>query len=395
MSAEKIEFVKPPVTPNRERKLAAFGSSLLLVGLLGLATVPGNASAEPSNARVDPSDSASVIWDNPTPAFSETTVDGHIVVYGYMLDIFDTSNGQKASAITSMRIQPGVTKLTFYSYSEIRPPAEGSEFGQELGAGSYVVEIRLASTVLDADGKPVLQGGEPEYVNTPVSSSAVLMLTVPLTERPAQNIPPTPTPSREVALPPAVDFEIQVTLPSNLLFSGNREFKFEASNMSEVTEMTVNGRPLPIVSRKKNSLKIRVPFLRPGSYNVTVSTETDSWVIPNAITIGELPANIKSEGLDESFLKFSSELPSQTKQEIRSLIEETPDLKSVTVFAIAKREIIGEDRNKLARSRAASAFAFIKRVNPEVRVRTEIIHYTEVELTSRGLFFKVAQKKQP
>jgi len=179
------------------------------------------------------------------------------------------------------------------------------------------------------------------------------------------------------------------------LFSGNREFKFEASNMSEVTEMTVNGRPLPIVSRKKNSLKIRVPFLRPGSYNVTVSTETDSWVIPNAITIGELPANIKSEGLDESFLKFSSELPSQTKQEIRSLIEETPDLKSVTVFAIAKREIIGEDRNKLARSRAASAFAFIKRVNPEVRVRTEIIHYTEVELTSRGLFFKVAQKKQP
>jgi hypothetical protein len=67
----------------------------------------------------------------------------------------------------------------------------------------------------------------------------------------------------------------------------------------------------------------------------------------------------------------------------------------VTVFAVAKREIIGEDRNKLARSRAASAYDFIKRVNPEVKVKTEIIHYTEVELTSRGLFFTVAQKKQP
>jgi hypothetical protein len=393
MSSQNIEFVKPPVTSQKEKKIAAFGSVLLLVGLLGLATVPGNASADPSNVRVDPSDPASVIWDNPTPAFSETTVDGHIVVYGYMVDIFDTSNGQKASAITSMRIEPNATKLTFYSYSEIRPPAEGSNFGQELGAGNYVVEIRLASTVLDADGKPVLEGGYPQYVSTPVHNSAVL--TIPLTTRPPQNAPTTPTTSREVSLPPAVDFDMQVALPANLLFSGSREFSFEAPNMSEVTEMTINGRPLPIVSRKKNSLKIRVPFLRPGSYSVVVSTETESWILPNAITIGELPAHIKSEGLDESFLKFSSELPSQTKQEIRSLIEETPDLKSVTVFAIAKREIIGEDRNKLARSRAASAYEFIKRIDPEVRVKTEIIHYTEVELTSRGLFFKVAQKKQP
>jgi hypothetical protein len=273
--------------------------------------------------------------------------------------------------------------------------------GASLTAIRFPTEGSTSLTVMSTDGRITMQGeprvplGEGTFKVQMVLWTNGQESEVGTYETIVVSASPPATVSGSAASPPPVTIDMQVSLPANALFSGNREFKFEASNMSEVTEMTVNGRPLPIVSRKKNSLKIRVPFLRPGSYNVTVSTETDSWVIPNAITICELPANIKSEGLDESFLKFSSELPSQTKQEIRSLIEETPDLKIVTVFAIAKREIIGEDRNKLARSRAASAFEFIKRVNPEVRVRTEIIHYTEVELTSRGLFFKVAQKKQP
>jgi hypothetical protein len=368
MSSQSIEFVKPPVNSSKDKKLTIMGAGLVIMGLLGFSQIPVTASGGPTTQGIDPTDSATLIWNAPTTSSPS-----------YLLDVFEDNNGQRGTIITSVQMPAGLTSRKLRSYDTLRPPLMDGGFAEPLGAGSYFVDLRLS------------EGSSGSITGGPV------LLTVPETS-PSVSPSPSPTPPTSgFSAPPAppVAIEMQVSLPATSLFAGNREFSLEAPNMSEVTEMTVNGRPLPIVGRNKKSLKIRVPFLRPGSYSVVVSTETESWIIPNAITIGELPANIKSEGLDESFLKFSSELPSQTKQEIRSLIEDTPDLKSVTVFAIAKREIIGEDRNKLARSRAASAYEFITRIDPEVVVRTEIIHYTEVELTSRGLFFKVTQKKQP
>jgi hypothetical protein len=187
--------------------------------------------------------------------------------------------------------------------------------------------------------------------------------------------------------------DIKVALTAASLVSGPREYKFDTSDPSGVVSMSIDGKAMPILKRTKTALKVRVPLLGPGTYDVAVSSDTDRWIIPNAITIGELPLHIQRAELDESFEKYSSELPKETKQEIRALIEDTEDLERVTVFAIAKREIIGNDRNKLARSRASSAIEYINDLNPGVRTRTEIIHYTEVDLTSRGLFFQVTKKK--
>jgi hypothetical protein len=362
-----IEYVKPPVTSKTDKRLFVSGLSVLLIGSLGLAVAPSQASID-RDAPLVVSDGSTVSWTGEAVAYtgSGPSANGHVL--HICAETVVTCTLQAGASLTAIRF-PTTSSTSLRVLPTHNRVTQQGQPAVALGEGTFKVQM-----VLWTNGQESEVG---TYETIVVSAS------------------PPATVSGSAASPPPVTIDMQVSLPANALFSGNREFKFEASNMSEVTEMTVNGRPLPIVSRKKNSLNIRVPFLRPGSYSVVVSTKTVSWIIPNAITIGELPANIKSEGLDESFLKFSSELPSQTKQEIRSLIEDTPDLKTVTVYAIAKREIIGEDRNKLARSRAASAYDFIKRVDPEVRVRTEIIHYTEVELTSRGLFFKVAQKKQP
>jgi hypothetical protein len=369
MSAEKIEFVKPPATTKTEKRFFVSGLAVLLIGSLGLAVVPSQAAIDGSQPLVV-TNGSTVSWSGGAVAYSagdqSTPASGNVLhICEVTVPICTLKAGASLTAIrfptadsTSLTVMSTDNRLT--GQGEPRVP---------LGEGTFKVQM-----VVWANNEDSVVGG---YETIVVSANQ------------------TTSGGGSAASPPPVAIEMQVSLPATSLFAGNREFSLEAPNMSEATEMTVNGRPLPIVGRNKKSLKIRVPFLSPGSYNVVVSTETESWILPNAITIGELPANIKSEALDESFLKFSSELPSQTKQEIRSLIEETPDLKSVTVYAIAKREIIGEDRNKLARSRAASAYEFIKRIDPEVSVKTEIIHYTEVELTSRGLFFKVAQKKQP
>ena len=377
MSAEKIEFVKPPATPNKERKLAAFGSTLVLLGLLGATQGAVVATQVRPGATGLQASGSTVTWTG-TYAFDD--FEG-VNPYNQLAVCAETTvTCDFASALQVYSPNSPATSSTLYSTWNYN----GTPYGPNM------FQVRLILVTPSADGETREAIGDP----VPIGPLAPCCNNPPPSGDPDQDNS-SGTVQRSAVSEPPVAIEMQIALPANLLFSGSREFSLEAPNMSEVTEMTINGRPLPIVGRNKKSLKIRVPFLRPGSYSVVVSTETESWIIPNAITIGELPANIKSEGLDESFLKFSSELPSQTKQEIRSLIEETPDLKSVTVFAIAKREIIGEDRNKLARSRAASAYEFITRIDPEVVVRTEIIHYTEVELTSRGLFFKVTQKKQP
>jgi hypothetical protein len=369
MSAEKIEFVKPPATTKTEKRLFTSGLAVLLIGSLGLAGSPSQASID-GNQPLVITNGSTVSWTGGAVAYQG---DQNTPANGHVLHICEVT-------VTSCTVQRGGGPLT-----AIKMPA----------AGSTSLTVLASDRRLTLSGQPVVELGEGTFKVQMVLWTNGQEAEVGSEETIVVSANQTTSAGGSVASPPPVEIDMQVSLPANALFAGNREFSLEAPNMSEVTEMTINGRPLPIVGRNKKSLKIRVPFLRPGSYNVVVSTETESWIIPNAITIGELPANIKSEGLDESFLKFSSELPSQTKQEIRSLIEETADLKSVTVYAIAKREIIGEDRNKLARSRAASAYEFIKRIDPEVSVKTEIIHYTEVELTSRGLFFKVAQKKQP
>jgi hypothetical protein len=221
-----------------------------------------------------------------------------------------------------------------------------------------------------------------------------MILDIPLTSQSSgnQGQQSGPQSGSQAPAPPPISLDIAGVASASALQAGKRDFTFNGTNMEDVVAIRVDGRSLPLFDRKSDSVKVRLPKLGPGQYDVIVYTEKGNWEIKGAVEIGEYLPEVRREVLDESFQKYSSELPKQTKQEIRSVIESTPNLKSVTVFAIAKREIIGEDRNKLARSRGAEAFDFVQKLAPDARIKVKLVHYSETDLTPRGLFFRVAQK---
>lgn len=364
-----IEYVKPPVTPKKELKLAGLGVSLVVLGLLGTSYFPAVSSGAPvNNITTVTADGATLTFNAGTVAYEATQV---LMPQGHQLLICEadaTRCDNFGSAIASVPFSEGVTSITLYS-------DDRKQNGELIGVGTFQAQLLF-------------------YTRTPSSEVSVdVMRTVTTIVRPAQGTPPGPSSgSSEAPAPPPISLDISGVASASALQAGKRDFTFEGSNMEDVVAIRVNGKSLPLFARKSDSVKVRLPNLGPGKYSVKVYTETGNWEIQDAIEIGEYLPEVRREVLDESFQKYSSELPKQTKQEIRSVIESTPNLKSVTVFAIAKREIIGEDRNKLARSRGAEAFDFVQKLAPDARIKVKLVHYSETDLTPRGLFFRVAQK---
>jgi hypothetical protein len=215
------------------------------------------------------------------------------------------------------------------------------------------------------------------------------LLTLILGEADTATPPPA---SREVS--PRVPIEFSGVASASQLLAGNRNFTFEGQNMKDVMAIRVNGKSLPMFNRTDESFQVKLPKLEPGSYSVTVYTETDNWEVQDAIVIGEYLPEVRKESIQESFEKSSSELPKATKQQIRDMIEATPNLRKITVTAIAFREIVRQDGNKLARARAESALDFIKKLEPGVIIETKLVYRGDTDLSSLGLVFRVAQKKR-
>jgi hypothetical protein len=253
----------------------------------------------------------------------------------------------------------------------------------EIGPGTYKVQMMMHTR--DANDLKV---------STKVAVGPLLEIVVPLTQRPTggQNRPPvnSDTPSRSA---PPIKIEFSGATSASQLLAGNRNFTFEGSNMKDVMAVRVNGKSLSLFKRTDTSFQVRLPKLEPGSYSVTVYTATANWEVPDAIVIGDYIPEVRREAIQESFEKSSSELPKATKQEIREIIEETPNLRKVTVTAIAYREIVRENGNKLARARAESALEFINKLEPDVIIETKLVYRGDTDLSSRGLVFRVAQKK--
>jgi len=389
------ELVKPPSTPNRDKHLVSLGAVLVFAGFVAAAQFPSVASTIEINPTLG-SDKVTVSWSLPAenhvvvmePNYSEN---GHMLTLCEYVDGIPDADQQCVTATTTVNRVTGIglssnqNSITFYSYSRYRPPPQGSNVGVELGAGKLLAQIVYRSTATPGDFATLS--------TTPIGS--LMILDIPLTSQSSGNQGQQSAPQSSTSAPPPpppISLDIAGVASASALQAGNRDFTFEGSNMEDVVAIRVNGKSLPLFARKTDSVKVRLPNLGPGKYSVKVYTETGNWEIQDAIEIGEYLPEVRREVLDESFQKYSSELPKQTKQEIRTVIESTPNLKSVTVFAIAKREIIGEDRNKLARSRGAEAFDFVQKLAPDARIKVKLVHYSETDLTPRGLFFRVAQK---
>jgi hypothetical protein len=388
------ELVKPPSTPSRDKRLVSLGAVLVFTGLVAAAQFPSVASTIEINPTLG-SDKVTVSWSLPAenhvvvmePNYSEN---GHMLTLCEYVDGIPDADQQCVTATTTVNRVTGIglssnqNSITFYSYSRYRPPPQGSNVGVELGAGKLLAQIVYRSTT-----EP---GNFATLSTTPIGS--LMILDIPLTSQSSgnQGQQSGPQSGSQAPAPPPISLDIAGVASASALQAGKRDFTFNGTNMEDVVAIRVDGRSLPLFDRKSDSVKVRLPKLGPGQYDVIVYTEKGNWEIKGAVEIGEYLPEVRREVLDESFQKYSSELPKQTKQEIRSVIESTPNLKSVTVFAIAKREIIGEDRNKLARSRGAEAFDFVQKLAPDARIKVKLVHYSETDLTPRGLFFRVAQK---
>jgi hypothetical protein len=390
----------PPTTSKRDKRLLAFGAGLVLVGLLGASQLPVTAAGTISNLRIDPNNSASIIWDGgPLPVFDLVLNDSRMALSrnGYSVNICEYSAGDPVSCdsfgprrITSMDTIGGETEYTLSSWNELRPPTGGSRFGGELGAGQYVVQFVFLETQK--------LSSNPDTYGPVVGSTAGLppiLLTVPLTTRPAQNPPQvSQTTERSTPQAPPIQFAFKGSVSANALLAGNRNFTFEGDNVSDVVAVRVNGKSLPIFNREEDSFDVKLPNLGPGSYSVIIYTATDNWEIPGAIVIGELLPEIRKEAIEETFERSSSALPASAKREIREMIEATPNLRKITVTAIAVREIVRPDGNKLAKARAEAAMDFIERIEPGVIIETKLVYAGDTEIPARGLAFRVFQQKQ-
>jgi hypothetical protein len=390
MPAEQVEYVKPPFTPSKDAKLTLIGSMLLVAGLLFAAQVPSNASSPISNPVV--TDGAALSWTGAWQNYvqgdtsngpPQTQVGNMMELCSYNESVALTAQVCRNGNLTSMSFSSGRTSNTFYSDDEYRT-RQG--VAASFGTNRYVVQfVHYNMTTYDANYVP-------EYVGDPL----VIQASGPRPRQQNNQTPRSPSVSAPADSAPAPTVEIKVSgvASASSLLAGKRDFTFEGENMKEVVAIRVNGASLGLFDRTDTSLKVRLPKLAPGKYDVIVYTPTANWTVPGAVEIGELLPIVREEPLDESFEKNSSELPKQTKSEIRAVLEATPTLRKITVTAIARREIVREDGNKLARARAEAALDYIRAREPNVKIETRIVHFSETTLTSRGLFFKVAQKKQ-
>jgi hypothetical protein len=390
MPAEQVEYVKPPFTPSKDAKLTLIGSMLLVAGLLFAAQVPSNASSPISNPVV--TDGAALSWTGAWQSYvqgdtsngpPQTQVGNMMELCSYNESVALTAQVCRNGNLTSMSFSSGRTSNTFYSDDEYRT-RQG--VAASFGTNRYVVQfVHYNMTTYDANYVP-------EYVGDPL----VIQASGPRPRQQNNQTPRSPSVSAPADSAPAPTVEIKVSgvASASSLLAGKRDFTFEGENMKEVVAIRVNGASLGLFDRTDTSLKVRLPKLAPGKYDVIVYTPTANWTVPGAVEIGELLPIVREEPLDESFEKNSSELPKQTKSEIRAVLEATPTLRKITVTAIARREIVREDGNKLARARAEAALDYIRAREPNVKIETRIVHFSETTLTSRGLFFKVAQKKQ-
>jgi hypothetical protein len=388
-----IEYVRPPATPKKDKRLFSVGVGLIVAGLLAAAQFPSTASTVQINPTLG-ADGATVSWTSPAENFvvGQTPVSqtGHlIIICDYVAGKTDAeqecSDTSTATRITGIGLSSTRNSITFASYSKFRPPPAGSQTGLELGVGKILAQMVYYTTATPGDLSTI----------SATLVGSLMILDIPLTSPPSgnQNLQPAPQSSAaEAPAPPPISLDIAGVASASALQAGNRDFTFNGSNMQDVVAIRVNGKSLPLFDRKPDSVKVKLPKLGPGKYDVVVYTEKGNWEIKGAVEIGEYLPEVRKEVLEESFEKYSSELPKQTRQEIREVVQSTPNLKAVTVFAIAKREIVGENRNKLARARGAEAFDFVKKLAPEVKIRVKLVHYSETDLTPRGLFFRVAQK---
>ena len=391
MSSEKIDFVKPPVNSSKDKKLAGVGVGLVLLGLIGAAQLPVVASDPPVGATGLSVSGSTINWSG-TFLFFQNGGDDHNWIAVCNVDENLSEEDQDCSrdnGIQSFSPNPLATSATKYSDDTYRARVSADGVDPQVyeeiafGPGTFVVQLLLERK--DGNGNSVVtKVGLPKFIG-------------PLVARPARQTPVNPvTPPSTASLPalPPIQFEFKGSVSSNALLAGNRNFTFEGDNVSDVLAVRVNGKSLPIFNRKEDSFDVKLPKLSPGSYSVIIYTETDNWEIPGAIVIGELLPEIRREAIEETFERSSSELPSSAKREIRDMIEATPNLRKITVTAIAFREIVRQDGNKLARARAESALDFIKKLEPGVIIETKLVYRGDTDLSSRGLVFRVAQKKR-
>lgn len=366
-----VEFVKPPVTSKKDVRLAGLGAFLVFLGLLGTSYFPALGSADPVNTITTVTDSGSTLTFDagtvPYEATQQLGPQGHIVfICQSDATSCDVYGGPKF--VASVPLGNGVTSFTLYS--DIR-----NNSNQAIGDGTFQVQLIF-------------------YTRSTSSQVSVdTMRTLSSTARPASPSSPAPSSGRsEAPPPPPISLDIAGVASASALQAGKRDFTFNGTNMEDVVAIRVNGQSLSLFDKTSDSVKVKLPKLGPGKYDVIVYTYKGNWEIKGAVEIGEYLPEVRKEALEETFEKYSSELPKQTKQEIREAIESTPNLKAVTVFAIARREIVREDGNKLARARGAEALDFVQKLAPDVKINIKLVHYSETELTPRGLFLRLVQK---
>ena len=386
MSSENIQLVKPPVNSSKDKKLAGVGVVLVIVGLLGAAQFPAMASR---GVGADISGSgATLTWSGGAVQYEATQT---LAPDGNELNICESTvtsctTFRGPGFVAGLLPRAGATSFTVFSYLMGRVDPQDFNKYSELGPGTYKVQMMLHTR--DAND-PAASTKEP--------IGPLLEIIVPLTSRPSgnqnnnQNQSPSVQSSRPS--PPPVQIEFSGVASASQLLAGNRNFTFEGDDVSDVVAVRVNGKSLPIFNREEDSFDVKLPKLGPGSYSVIIYTATDNWEIPGAIVIGELLPEIRKEAIEETFERSSSELPASAKREIRDMIEATPNLRKITVTAIAVREIVRPDGNKLARARAEAAMDFIERIEPGVIIETKLVYSGDTDIPARGLVFRVAQKK--
>jgi hypothetical protein len=362
-------LLRPPSFAVSDLKLIVTAIALIVAGSLGLTTALTGASA---NGQTSSIQGTVISWNFDAVAYTSTNqsdANGHVLHFCAESVTDCTSAGMELVAFK----MPAAGSRS-YTADTVDPIARG---GGALSADTYRVQMVLWTNgvVAPVGNLLTLNLGDAGDSSTPTDEGD------------------SSTPTESTRSTPPVQITFSTIGSASQLLAGNRNFTFEGDDVSDVLAVRVNGKSLPIFNREEDSFDVKLPKLGPGSYSVIIYTATDNWEIPGAIVIGELLPEIRKEAIEETFERSSSELPASAKREIRDMIEATPNLRKITVTAIAVREIVRQDGNKLARARAESALDFIKKLEPGVIIETKLVYRGDTDLSSRGLVFRVAQKK--